>query len=205
MLRSLRSVAFVALLFGAATATPVEGQAPAPQEDAVYLKDGRVVRGIVVEYRPESDSFLMRLHDGSYERINKADVVRIVEAKKLSRRQGPVPTKTRSPALAWALSAVVPGAGQVYNGEVGKGITFAAVTAFAATLYFSKDAQECEIWANCAQVTFSAVLGIASWLGSQVEAPLTAMAINRQIRSGVTLQVGPAPHQLGLSLARVQF
>jgi hypothetical protein len=203
MLRLLRCLTLLAALAAAVPAAPAAAQRL--EEDVVYLRDGRIIRGIVVEYRPDADSFLMRLHDGSYERINKADVVRIVEAKSVSRRQGPLPTKLKSPALAWALSAVVPGAGQVYNGEVGKGVTFAAVTAFAATLYFSKDAQECDIWANCAQVTFSAVLGIASWLGSQIEAPLTAMSINRQIRSGVSLQVGPVPDARGVSLVRMQF
>jgi hypothetical protein len=56
---------------------------------------------------------------------------------------------------------------------------------------------------NCATRNVSAGIILAAWIGAQIDAPRRAIAINRE--RNLSLEVGPAPNRLGLSLARISF
>jgi hypothetical protein len=177
--------------------------AQAQKDDVVTLKDGRIVRGKIIEFFPNDSTFLMRLTDGTFARFNKADIAQ-------TRKQRAVTddgTTLKNPALSWLLSFVITGGGQIYNQDVAKGIGLLVIGTAGGVLYLTSDPNECIYNADCAtKRTVGGVIALAAWLGSQVEAPIRAGAINRDIRSrGMSLQVWPEPHQLGMSLLRVEF
>jgi len=179
-------------------------QAQQRKDDIVTLKDGRVIRGAIIEMFPNDSTFLMRLPDGTFARYNKAEIAEMYQAKALRVAGAPTP---KVPAVSWLLSVVFPGGGQMYNGQVVKGFAFAAVGAVSIAMYLAYDANACEFYDKCADElsTAGAVIYGTAWLLSQIEAPLTAMKINRDINRHVTLRVQPQPHALGLSVVSLDF
>jgi hypothetical protein len=86
------------------------------------------------------------------------------------------------------LSFVLPGAGQGYNGQWGKAAVFLGVTLVAFTMVTRGDglfACEAPDYSNdkCSTATVGALIGAASWIGSQIDAPISAAAINRRGRT----------------------
>jgi TM2 domain-containing membrane protein YozV len=195
MLRML--VVWAALLVAASATGTLEAQF-SRKEDVVTFKDGRVVRGTIVEFLPNSDTFLMRLPDGTFARFNKADI------SLMTRANPPVEGATqKNPTVSWLLSFAFPGGGQIYNGDVAKGIGIAVFGAAGAAVFFS--AHNCSFDDECNQRRWAGGgLFLLAWLGSQVEAPIRASNINRDLRR-VSLDVQPQIHPLGLSLARLRF
>ena len=113
------------------------------------------------------------------------------------------PQKRKSPSTAWALSFVYPGLGQAYNGDWGRAAGFAVPATIGWGLYWSSW-EDCVVnHTNCATRNVSATIILAAWIGAQIDAPRRASAINRERR--VSLDVGPVPHRLGLSVARISF
>ncbi len=99
----------------------------------------------------------------------------------------------KSPWAAGGLSVLLPGAGQAYNGQWGKGglmlggmaVSFGVVLADDCDVFYTAN--------NCGFLTaagFVGVVGFALW--SWIDAPLAANAINRRIDAGqVALEIGP--------------
>ncbi len=100
----------------------------------------------------------------------------------------------KSPWVAFALSFfVVPGAGQAYNGQWGKGglMLGGVVVSFGVVL-----ADDCDVFYtanNCGFLTAAGFIGVVGFvLWSWIDAPITANAINRRIDAGqVALEIGP--------------
>ena len=86
----------------------------------------------------------------------------------------PASASHKSPFLAWFLSIVIPGAGQGYNGQWGKAAAFfgAAVVGLAASDPFCGNDCGGEHYLGGALLT-------ASWVASQIDAPITAARINK--------------------------
>jgi len=105
----------------------------------------------------------------------------------------------KSPALAWALSLLVPGGGQGYNGQWGKGAIFFGVVAVGMGIYVQNGGGNCIVGQgeNCGAASAGAFLAVGGWIGSQIDAPLTAAAINRR--------TGGAARQATLTVARIRF
>jgi len=95
----------------------------------------------------------------------------------------------------------------MYNGQVVKGFAFAAVGAVSIAMHLAYDANACEFYDKCADELSAAgaALYVTAWVVSQIEAPLTAMKINRDINRHVVLRVQPEPHALGISLVSLDF
>jgi len=120
----------------------------------------------------------------------------------------------RSPALALGLSVLLPGAGQIYNGQHLKGVVMfagAVATSWAIVLTAS-DVLGLDDDTSDAGVHTIGAIGIGLVLWSWIDAPLSARAINRRIRAGrATLDVGallvpPGPgHRLDVTLLRAAF
>lgn len=108
--------------------------AQANLQDVVYLKNGSVVRGTIIEQVP-GVSLKLQTNDGNIFVYNIEDVEKMTkEQSKGSTRQvstyaysnGAGSTNStamseRSPFVAGLLSWIVPGAGQFYNGQSKKG------------------------------------------------------------------------------------
>jgi hypothetical protein len=130
----------------------------------------------------------------------------------------------KSPVLAWVLSFVLPGAGQGYNGQWGKAAAFFGGVVAGSTLVVV-GAVSCVVNAaggeDCggydAVWNIGLVLMLGSWVWSQIDAPVSAIGINRRLRERAVLDLGPrvvvlpvsrtrhpAP-SIGLELGRVLF
>ncbi len=123
----------------------------------------------------------------------------------------------KSPWAAFGLSVMLPGAGQAYNGQWGKGGLMLGGVAVSVVVV-AANVGDCGIGSifgntdGCGLVVAGVVgmVGFALW--SWIDAPITANAINRRIDAGqVALEIGPqliAPNRdsrVGLSLVRVRF
>ncbi|MBI4420743.1 MAG: hypothetical protein HY560_07950 [Gemmatimonadetes bacterium] len=181
----------MSLALAVGTATRVE---PQQMEDVIYLKDGSIIRGTIVEQRP-GESILIRTRDGNQFRYTMAQIDRMTK-EAAPAPQGRV-TGRKSPALAFLLSFLITGAGQGYNGEWGKaGIMFGGVVVSYAVAVGGADA--CTFDDNCAQfgIGVLGIVGFALW--SMIDAPISASAINRRVGGTASIEVGPRL-QLGLS------
>lgn len=225
MRRSLRSVGplLMTLLLTVVVLSMVPRSVDAQQlEDVVYLKDGSVLRGTIVETVP-NESILIRTRDGNQFRILWDRIDRMtkepVAAAGTTRPQ--VTTGRKSPGLAFLLSFLITGAGQGYNGQWGKGaLMFGGVVASAAVA--AGGATDCADYDECGRFSLGIagilVFGLWSW----IDAPVTASAINRRLDAGMALELGPKldgrlsstldgrvpfnePTRYGISLARLSF
>jgi hypothetical protein len=87
----------------------------------------------------------------------------------------------KSPALAWFLSWLVPGGGQGYNGQWGKAAAFFGAAVVGLALVSSS---HCGLTfsTNCGSRDAGLEVLVVSSIGSQIEAPIAASAINRKGR-----------------------
>jgi hypothetical protein len=204
----------------------------ATQPDTIYLRDGRVFIGRIVDSLPSQGSLVIRLRDDGRDmvvtRAQMARVARVIPPEipapppvpqrvTVVDRDGqeisstvitPTPVrqpagKKKSPALSWFLSFLVPGAGQFYNGQWEKGAGFMLVQIVTAATYMHQ-LDACEIQSpECNNVRIAVLVGFVNWIVTQVDAPVSATALNK--KNGYTLDLRPQPHALGLSLARLRF
>ena len=123
----------IVLLLFCAMSTMIAA-AQANLQDVVYLKNGSVIRGVIIEQVP-GISLKIQTADGNIFVYDITDVQKMTkeQAVGVARQASPyaygmgMSTSTaiseRSPGLAGVLSWLVPGAGQFYNGESKKGWT----------------------------------------------------------------------------------
>lgn len=238
MRRPLRALGPLLLaLFVAVTVQsliPSQINAQQQEEDVVYLKDGSVLRGTIIEDVP-GESLRIRTRDGNvfriaYDRIDRrtrepavvAAPPQTIPAQGQPRAQ--MTTDRKSPGVAFLLSFLIVGAGQGYNGQWGKALLMAG-GAISGVAIASAGAEDCVDYDDCGRVTAGVVaaLGFAIW--SWIDAPITASAINTRRDLGIaSLEVGPLPKlgfpsdalvsrvhpprtspQLGISIARLRF
>ena len=92
-------------------------------EDVIYLKDGSIVRGIIIEQTP-GDSIKIQTREGNLFVYRVEQIDRIMKEPLVKR------VERKSPGLALGLSLgggiLIDGVGQWYNGDIGKGFGFAA-------------------------------------------------------------------------------
>ena len=103
-------------------------------EDVVYLKNGSIIRGLIVEHVPDAH-IKIQTREGNLLVYGIGEIDRIMKELK-SKRIG-----SKSPGLALGLSLgggiLVDGVGQFYNGEIGKGFQFAAWSLFSQLLIYA--------------------------------------------------------------------
>jgi TM2 domain-containing membrane protein YozV len=146
-------------------------------QDIVYLKNGDVIKGIIIEQIPnvslkiETTAGIFNYQMSDVEKITK-------EQMYLSSVPVAAPQKIKEPILSWFLSFAIPGVGQIYNGDKVKGTCF-LIGAFACYLgmyvpsidhYLTED--------EAAVVGFSMLGYLTLWIWSQIDAPIRANKIN---------------------------
>ena len=99
----------------------------------------------------------------------------------------------KSPWGAFALSFLIPGAGQAYNGQWGKGGLMLGGVVVSSGVVLADDCDVFSTGNNCGFLTAAGFIGMVGFvLWSWIDAPITANAINRRIEAGqVALEIGP--------------
>jgi len=99
----------------------------------------------------------------------------------------------KSPWGAFALSVLLPGAGQAYNGQWGKGGLMLGGVVVSSGVVLADDCDVFSTGNNCGFLTAAGFIGMVGFvLWSWIDAPITANAINRRIDAGqVALEIGP--------------
>ena len=92
-------------------------------QDVVYLKNGGLIRGLVFEQIP-GVSLKIQTNDGSVfvykmEEVEKITKETIIKGNQNSNSEW----SYKEPVVSWLLSFLIPGVGQMYNGQVGKGLS----------------------------------------------------------------------------------
>jgi hypothetical protein len=198
------------LLGGSATSAAAQSS---NEVDVVYLKDGSIVRGTIVEQVP-GQSLMVRTRDGSQFRYTMDLVSRIArEPVQGVSPQLPRGGKSGGTAVLW--SFLLTGGGQFYNGDYGLGAGL-LLTGIISAPFFIDATVTC--YSDGEQCPVSLALGViffGSKIFSIIEAPMGSRRWNRE--HGFALDVTPQPDvrvartpvttdvRVGVSLARIAF
>lgn len=168
-------------------------------DDVVYLKDGSVIRGVIIEQTPNvslkiqtrdrnifvyqfSDILKMTKEEGQRYLVNKN-----INAKYQTKRQ---------PGLAFLWSFLLPGGGQYYNKQYGKGavmtgIYVGSIIGLLTTSQYDYSYDEYDDYEedNTSYAIFSIAL-LANSLWSMIDAPVSASKINREHQLGLNYNLG---------------
>jgi hypothetical protein len=138
-------------------------------QDVVYLKDGSVIRGVIIEQVPgvslkiktrDSNIFVYKITD-----VEKMTKETSTDAKELKVRS------EKSPVLALGLSLLVPGGGQYYNGQSVKGAMMTVVAAGGAVVMVTGDHHE---------APYGLLVYAVAAVWSLIDAPIAANLMNQE-------------------------
>ena len=144
--------------------------------EVVYLKNGGILRGVIIEQVPNT-SLKVQMRDKSIIACRYDEVERITKENIYSTDKT---TMIRKPALAWMWSFFFPGAGQIYNGQILKGALMLVggiiLTQWRGDiLHLIGEAFD----GNIGSFVFS-VLVVLLWIWSQIDAPIFANKLNNR-------------------------
>ena len=187
------------LIIGCVIAMGLFAEAEAQQfaEDVVYLKNGSVVRGIIVEQIP-NETLKIRTQGGSEFVFEMSDVLKIT--KELPVVEPPMPDqplpsrgiKVKDPAIALILSFLLVGGGQYYVEEYNKAYTHWLV-AIGGIAFMVKGLEDnyTDGYNNSydpddddSYVLVGILVGLTNWFVSIISAPSQAHAFNEKQRQG---------------------
>ncbi len=185
-------------------------------QDVVYLRDGGIIRGTIIEQRP-GESILIRTPDGNQFRYTMDQIDRITKEPVQGVRQPQVrPTQggVKSPGTAAVISLLFTGGGQIYNEETAKGVIMLVVgVGFTALAIDGIDEFDCDPFETCWE--WALPVGVAGALVTKLWSIFDASAGAKRwnARQGVAgLSVGPAigvrrlrRGTIGVSLLKASF
>jgi len=168
-------VAWLMLAMSAVVTPSASGQGPL--QDVVYLEDGSVIRGTIIEQVP-GESLRIRTWDGSVFFYRMEDVARITREPAV---EAPA-RKNPGTALIFAVGPGIfglHGMGQWYNNEIGKGFLFLGAGIVGGGLVLSDGpAEESDSELN-RRATIGAIIWLGSLTWSSIDAYRSAQRINR--------------------------
>lgn len=148
------------------------------REDVVYLKDGSIVRGIIIEQIPD-ESLKIQIQGGSVMVLKMADVLKITKEMKMIE---PLHETRKNPTAAFALSFFVPGGGQLYNNQDTAAVVHFGIAVVSAMVILTQIENGQAKYTNSElYVSLSADAYLINWVWSMVAAPLSAFSINKRI------------------------
>jgi hypothetical protein len=168
-------------------------------DDVVYLKNGSIIRGLIIEQIPNV-SLKIQTKDNSVFVYNMEDVEKMTKEpvqENPAEEQNEYYGSEKDPAVAVLLSALIPGVGQYYNGDVTKGVIMNVLYFGGWALYFaagySEEWEEDEYyWASYGyyyeEETAWLYVGLgmvtATWIWSMIDAGISASDYNESLRKG---------------------
>lgn len=158
---------------------PIEAQ---ETQDVVYLKNGSIIRGTIVEQVP-GESILIQTVDGNRFRYLMEEIERMAKEPRPDQGTSQArPRSVKSPGTAVLLSLLIPGGGQGYNGEWGKAAGFfAGAAVFAGAFVEAAERDACKFGDDCGAAGAYAIGLIAVLVWSVVDAHKSAKAINERL------------------------
>ena len=184
----LRFILVVCLMAFVVTASVFAQQ---PKEDVIHLKNGSIIRGTITELIPGKLQLKIKTQSGNLfvHRLEEIAKVSIAKRSHFSYLK-------RDPWIAFALSAICPGGGQIYNKQHGKGGVLFTATIIGLILLARSDESDLiggttEDYENIyedlvdfgpddVKFVLGVVLGVGGYLYSLIDAPKSANKINRQ-------------------------
>ena len=190
----------------------------AAHADTVFILDNgsiQRIQGTIVRNLP-GESVHIQTSDGKVLVLKRKNIVNIVSSEDTSPSLhgmsadyvSPFMVSKKDPTVAFLLSFLIPGGGQFYNGESGKGtvqllgavgglaLAVAYLPASVNTEFFSVETGNAGVSALGIGVT------LASAIWSMIDAPMSAQRINQQ--QGLTLRPSVTPSNLGFA-ANLRF
>ena len=182
----LRFIFVVCLMAFVATSQVFAQQ---PIEDVVHLKNGSIIRGAITELIPGKLQLKIKTRDGNL------FVYRMEEIAKVSIGQkGLISSVKKDPWIAFGLSAIFPGGGQVYNDHRGKAAVLSTVTIIGAVIAIINVTNNYEDISDYEEIyddivdfdpddgvlVFGGLLCLGGYLYSVIDAPKSAIKINQQ-------------------------
>ena len=170
-------------------------------EDVVYLKNGEIRRGIIIEEIPFKQ-IKIKTKDGNVFVYGYDEIERKTKEERLHVRPRYQPTpghyNRKSPGAALALSAIpgffgLNGGGQVYNGEIGKGILYFA-TGFFSAVWLVNETNKNSYYED-PNPGPPAIIFLVTWIGGMVDAYSSANRINNRR----VLMISPSNSNLSFS------
>lgn len=145
-------------------------------EDVIYLKNGGIMRGTIIEQVP-NQSLKLQTHD------KNVFVYKFDEVEKIT-KEAVQSTANHDdsylyPGLSLALSFVVPGAGQFYNGQYSKSAIIFVSSGLMFGLAMSFDNAEGQSHGQLKEFLFGYS---CIWVYSMIDAPVCAIKINNKNR-----------------------
>ena len=164
--------------------------------DVVYLKDGRVIRGIILE--KTDDLLSVRMGDGHVAHFKMDQVAKILQEEQ-SRIGG---REKKNVYLAMALSAVIIGGGQFYNGQNLKGGIQLGLGVVGFGLMLSGLADDDYYYSGNSGAAIRAAIGgllySGTWLWSVIDAGISANKINKKNEYGHLIELNDNRFTLGV-------
>lgn len=191
--------------------SPALAQQIQQMEDVVHLKNGGLIRGIIIEQIP-GESLKIQTRDGSVF-VYPMDEIAKISKEPVIRMQGHIGAEKKNPWLAFGLSALIPGGGQFYNGQHSKGVAQLGGSILGLGFMLSGTADN-QVLINVSVVrvdtdpddddgkaVFGVLLFLGSSLWSMIDAPISANRINRQNQQpsyGHLIELGGSRATLGV-------
>lgn len=174
----------------------VPSQVSAQLVDVIYLKDGRVVRGKILE---KSDGLVsVQMEDGRVDHFFMDQVTKIEEQSRSNQgqsRMGGEQSRMRGKKNvygAMALSFFIIGSGQIYNGQPLKGVgqLGLAVAGYSLMRSGSGDYYYGRSGGDTAKLATGLVIWGGTWIWSIADAGMTASRINKENQYGHLIELG---------------
>ena len=180
-------------------------------EDVVHLKKGGLVRGIIIE-EVIGESLKIQTRDGNVF-VYTMDEIAKMSREPVMRMRAHIGVQKKNPVVSCILSILIPGLGQFYNGEPGKGIALLGM-AIGSSVFVAYNMQDVYKGSGGGTYRYSvygtrnetlAGLGVLAWLGNYVwaiiDAPISSNRINRQSQQpyyGHLIELGGSRATLGV-------
>lgn len=156
-------------------------------EDVVYLKNGGLIHGMIIEQIP-GESLKIQTRDGNVFVYAMDEIAKISKEPVLRIREH-IGGQQKNPWLAFGLSALITGGGQFYNGQHGKGAAQLGGVILGLGLMISGIEDDYERNGDLVDPDGddgNVVSGFLLWFGSSlwsmIDAPISANRINEQSR-----------------------
>ena len=183
------------LMIGSVMAIGFFTEAEAQVVDVIYLKNGSVVRGIIVEQIP-NETLRIRTQGGSEFVFKMSEVLKITKELPIQ-RESPMPVRAvpdvKNPTVSCLFSIFLVGAGQFYNEEPGKGILFFLMGMTGWGMFIVGSLDDADYGYDRDRNNGMAGFGLVLWgtlaIVSPIEAYYSAKAINKRNRQnqGISL------------------